>query len=90
MIAAKDSLGPRSTDQLPNSRKAYSAGKIHPELRVPRRDISLAPTRGVDGSVRQNESVRVYDTSGPWGDPTMDCEVRAGLPALRSRKTTAT
>ena len=84
MIAAKDSLGPRSTDQLPNSRKTYSVGTIHPGLRVPRREIALAPTRGADGSVQENESVRVYDTSGPWGDPAMDCDVRAGLPALRA------
>ena len=84
MIAAKDSIGPRSTDQLPNSRKAYSAGKIHPDLRVPFREISLAPTNGVDGTVQQNEAVRVYDTSGPWGDPAADCDVRTGLPALRT------
>ncbi len=84
MIAAKDSIGPRSTDQLPNSRKIYTGGKIHPDLRVPAREISLAPTNGVDGSVRQNEAVRVYDTSGPWGDPAIPCDVRTGLPALRT------
>ncbi len=84
MIAAKDSIGPRSSDQLPNSRKIFTGGRIYPDLRVPCREISLAPTNGVDGSVRQNESVRVYDTSGPWGDPAARCDVRTGLPALRS------
>ena len=67
MIAAKDSLGPRSTDQLPNSRKVYSGGKIHQELRVPSREISLSVTNGVGGSVQQNEAVRVYDTSRSLG-----------------------
>ncbi len=84
MIAAKDSIGPRSSDQLPNSRKIFTGGRIYPDLRVPCREISLAPTNGVDGSVRQNESIRVYDTSGPWGDPAARCDVRTGLPALRS------
>src|SRR5438552_316019 len=30
---------------LPNSRKVYVAGKLHPDLRVPFREISLAPTK---------------------------------------------
>ena len=89
MIAAKDSLGPRSTDQLPNSRKIYTGGRLHPDLRVPCREISLAATRGADGTVQPNEAVRVYDTSGPWGDPNCACDVRSGLPTLRSSWITA-
>jgi len=27
--------------------------------------------------------VRVYDTSGPWGDPALRTDVREGLPSLR-------
>jgi phosphomethylpyrimidine synthase len=29
--------------------------------------------------------VRVYDTSGPWGDPDFDGDVAKGLPALRDK-----
>ena len=36
-----------------------------------------------DGRVEANEPVRVYDTSGPWGDPEVRCDVRDGLAALR-------
>ena len=53
---------------LPNSRKVYVSGKIHPEIRVPFREISLAPTKTMSGEIEINEPVRVYDTSGPWGD----------------------
>src|SRR5207247_2673139 len=32
-----------------------------------------------------NESVRVYDTSGPWGDPDFHGDVTDGLPPWRTR-----
>ncbi len=83
MIAAKDSLGPHSSDQLPNSSRVYAPGRIHPELRVPFREVSLANTNGPGGTVEANPAVRLYDTSGPWGDPTASCNVYEGLPALR-------
>src|SRR5436305_10446078 len=59
-----------SSDQLPNSRKIFVAGKIHPDIRVPFREIKLAPTKTMSGEIEVNEPVRVYDTSGPWGDPS--------------------
>ncbi len=83
MIAAKDSLGPHSSDQLPNSRRVYVDGNLHGDVRVPLREISLARTKNPDGSIEENLPIRVYDTSGAWGDPDLDCEVRQGLPALR-------
>ncbi|MGH9903041.1 MAG: phosphomethylpyrimidine synthase ThiC, partial [Pyrinomonadaceae bacterium] len=58
-------------------------------MRVPFREISLAPTRGADGRVEENPPVRVYDTSGPWGDPDCSPLVRDGLPALRREWITA-
>ncbi|MGH8024891.1 MAG: phosphomethylpyrimidine synthase ThiC, partial [Limisphaerales bacterium] len=83
MIASKDSFGPHSSDQLPNSKKVYVAGTIHPEVRVPMREITLAPTKTFNGRVEVNEPVRVYDTSGPWGDPDFAGSVTQGLPAPR-------
>src|SRR5216684_8428696 len=70
---------------LPNSKKIYVAGKIHPELRVPFREISLAPTKTMSGEIEDNEPVRVYDTSGPWGSDDVDLDVTSGLPALRAK-----
>src|SRR6266496_2944252 len=69
---------------LPNSRKVYVGGKIHPDIRVPFREISLAPTKSINGEIEVNEPVRVYDTSGPWGDPDFHGDVTQGLPALRA------
>ncbi len=70
---------------LPNSRKVYVAGKQHVDLRVPFREISLAPTKTMSGEIEVNEPVRVYDTSGPWGDPNIDVDVTQGLPPLRAK-----
>jgi phosphomethylpyrimidine synthase len=77
-----------------NSKKIYVAGKLHREIRVPFREISLAPTKLIgqieDSAaglpvILQNEPVRVYDTSGPWGDPDFHGDVTQGLPALRAK-----
>src|SRR5437762_7464367 len=70
---------------LPNSRKIYASGEIHPGIRVPFREITLAPTKSINGEIEINEPVRVYDTSGPWGDPDFHGEVTQGLPPLRSK-----
>src|SRR5437667_305386 len=36
---------------FPNSRRVYIAGKVHPDLRVPFREISLAPTKSMNGGI---------------------------------------
>jgi phosphomethylpyrimidine synthase len=77
-----DSAAP--SNPLPNSRKVYVAGRLHVDLRVPFREIALAPTKTMNGEIEINEPVRVYDTSGPWGDPNVDVDVAHGLPPLRS------
>src|SRR5215470_10631757 len=85
MIASENSFEPHSRDALPNSRKVYVPGTLHPDLRVPMREISLSLTKLRDGSVEVNEPVRVYDTSGPWGDPEFSGDVTRGLPGLRDK-----
>ncbi|MEI9892436.1 MAG: phosphomethylpyrimidine synthase ThiC [Chthoniobacter sp.] len=84
MIAPKDSLEPHSLDQLPASTRVYLEGSIHPEVRVPVREIALTPTRTVSGATEPNAPVRVYDCSGPWGDPDFTGTSDEGLPALRA------
>jgi phosphomethylpyrimidine synthase len=75
-----------NSSPLPNSRKIYVPGSLHPNLRVPFREISLAPTKTMSGEIEVNEPVRVYDTSGPWGDTAVadTLDVENGLPALRT------
>jgi phosphomethylpyrimidine synthase len=82
MIAPNESF--ESTPALPNSRKIHIEGTIHPGVKVPMREISQSPTRRADGTVEENPPVRVYDTSGPWGDVDYAGDVRDGLPALRA------
>src|ERR1041385_4862667 len=83
MIATKDSFEPHSSEQLPNSKRVYVRGSIHPDARVPMREIELTPTKSYTGAVTANEPVRVYDCSGPWGDPNFTGTSEEGLPALR-------
>ena len=71
--------------QLPNSKKTYVSGRLHPDIRVPVREISLAPTKSINGEIEINEPVHVYDTSGPWGDPDFHGDVTQGLPPLRAK-----
>jgi phosphomethylpyrimidine synthase len=71
--------------QLPNSQKVYVSGTLHEDVRVPFREISLAPTKTIAGGIEVNEPTRVYDTSGPWGDPDFGGEVEQGLPRLRAK-----
>ena len=82
MIASKDSFEPHSSEQLPNSRRIYVEGKL-PGVRVPMREIELAPTKSFNGAIEKNDPVRVYDCSGPWGDPQFTGSVEQGLPTLR-------
>ncbi|HEV2436470.1 MAG TPA: phosphomethylpyrimidine synthase ThiC, partial [Verrucomicrobiae bacterium] len=83
MIASKDSFEPHSREQLPASKRVYVQGAIHPDVRVPMREIELTPTKSYTGAIEINEPVRVYDCSGPWGDPKFAGSVEQGLPALR-------
>ena len=83
MIATKDSFEPHSSEQLPNSQRVFVAGQVHASVRVPMREIELSPTKGFNGQTESNAPVRVYDCSGPWGDPQFTGTVEEGLPALR-------
>lgn len=67
---------------LPNSRRIYVDGQ-QPGVRVPFREIDQNPTRNFRNELEDNPPVRVYDTSGPYGDPALRTDVREGLSQLR-------
>ncbi len=69
---------------FPNSTRIYIAGSLDPRVRVPMREIALSPTKDFIGRAEANDPVRVYDCSGPWGDPAFQGTVERGLPALRA------
>src|SRR5438094_6557629 len=81
--ASTETAADGSGDKFPNSKKIYVGGKLHRDVRVPFREISLAPTKSMNGETEVNEPVRVYDTSGPWGDPSVTLDPVQGLPPLR-------
>ncbi|MGH9317739.1 MAG: phosphomethylpyrimidine synthase ThiC [Thermoanaerobaculia bacterium] len=68
-------------DPLPGSKKIHVPGPQG--MRVPMREIALAPTRGLRGEVELNAPLRVYDTSGPYTDPKAEIDLHRGLPELR-------
>ncbi len=86
-MAKKDripSKGKITRDEYPNSKKIYVKGEIH-DIEVAMREISLDPT--IDNTTRKkiedNQAVCVYDTSGPYTDPSIDIDVHKGLAKLR-------
>src|SRR5215475_12131713 len=83
MIASKSEFEPQSSEPLPSSSKVYISGKLHPDIKVPLREITLTPPKSFNGKTETNAPVRVYDCSGPWGDPNIGGDVEKGLPALR-------
>lgn len=72
----------------PGSEKVYMEGKMYPYLRVGMRQVNLTPTVTIDDMgqrhTRENGSVMVYDTSGPYTDPNVAIDINAGLPRTRS------
>jgi phosphomethylpyrimidine synthase len=85
MIASTGSIEPHSSDQLPASSRVYVQGELFPDVQVPFREIGLTPTKRMDGTFEENPPVRVYDCSGPWGDPSFTSTSAEGLPGLRTK-----
>ncbi|MEQ9906260.1 phosphomethylpyrimidine synthase ThiC [Pectobacterium aroidearum] len=72
---------------FPNSKRIYLTGS-RDDIAVPMREIQLSPTL-LGGSkdnpqYEPNEPIPVYDTSGPYGDPAAQPDVRIGLAKLRA------
>jgi phosphomethylpyrimidine synthase len=65
----------------PAARRIYEQGP-RSDVRVPFREVTLEPTP-TQGGAEQNAPVRLYDTSGPHGDPAVQIDLRAGLDPLR-------
>ncbi len=87
MISSKDKVAEYAEidnqEPLPASKRIYITGSLYSSVRVPMREVRLSPTKKIDGTLEKNEPVRLYDCSGPWGDPDFHGEVTEGLSALR-------
>lgn len=67
-----------TTGPLPASNKVYQSGRLHPQLRVPHREIATHPSAN-------EPPLPVYDTSGPYTDPQAEIDINKGLPRWRTR-----
>ncbi|MDN3596042.1 phosphomethylpyrimidine synthase ThiC [Zunongwangia endophytica] len=71
---------------FPNSEKIYVKGQLHENVNVPMRKINLEDTVDkFNGTKTANDSVLVYDTSGPFTDPNIEIDVRQGLKPIRQQ-----
>src|SRR6202049_284644 len=61
-----------TTGPLPSSRSIFVTRNEAPDVRVPLREIILSEGAG-------EPNLPVYDTSGPYTDPTVTIDVNAGL-----------
>ncbi|CAM8646465.1 ThiC Thiamine biosynthesis protein ThiC [Oxalobacteraceae bacterium] len=81
-LAATATVDEAAIQPLPNSRKIYVSGS-RPDIRVPMRQITQSDTPASFGA-EKNPPVFVYDTSGPYTDPTVKIDIRSGLEPLRA------
>jgi len=65
-----------TTGSLPASTKIFRSGVLHPDIRVPLREIALHPSAN-------EPPVTVYDSSGPYTDPAKTIRIEQGLERLR-------
>ena len=79
-----DALSAEVREPFARSRKIYVEGS-RPDIRVPMREITQTATRlhHSDGEA-PNPPVTVYDTSGPYTDPSVPIDLLSGLAPLRS------
>ena len=80
-LAATAEVDAAAVAPLPKSRKVYEVGS-RPDIRVPFREIEQEDTSTSFGG-EKNPPLTVYDTSGPYTDPSVKIDIRRGLPELR-------
>ena len=82
LVRAAQELSEAVTRPIPGSRKIHVQG-LRADIRVPMREIEQAQTPTLFGG-EANPPITVYDTSGPYTDPSYQVDLAAGLPELRA------
>ncbi len=57
--------------------KVFVAGELYPDIRVPFREVAVHPSAN-------EPPVTMYDSSGPYTDPTVTIDIKKGLPRVKS------
>ena len=84
MIKKVDNQTDNEHSSFPFSNKVYVEGSSS-SVQVPMREIPLASSSLPNGEKESNSPIRVYDTSGAWGDANFHKDSTKGLPSVRSR-----
>ncbi|MEO9571668.1 MAG: phosphomethylpyrimidine synthase ThiC [Polaribacter sp.] len=78
--------GQVTRNPFPNSKKIYVQGKLHSQIKVAMREISLSDTvDSITKSKTPNEPITVYDTSGPYTDPNKEINIHNGIERIREK-----
>jgi phosphomethylpyrimidine synthase len=75
--AVMKETGTIPTGERAGSRKVYVAGQLFPDIRVPFREVAVHPSAN-------EPPVTIYDSSGPYTDPTVSIDITKGLPLVKS------
>jgi phosphomethylpyrimidine synthase len=75
--AVMKETGTIPTGERAGSRKVYVAGELYPDIRVPFREVAVHPSAN-------EPPVTIYDSSGPYTDPTVTIDIKRGLPRVKS------
>jgi phosphomethylpyrimidine synthase len=75
--AVMKETGTIPTGERAGSRKVYVAGQLFPDIRVPFREVAVHPSAN-------EPPVTIYDSSGPYTDPTVTIDIQRGLPLVKS------
>lgn len=75
--AVMKETGSIPTGEREGSRKVYVAGELYPDIRVPFREVAVHPSAN-------EPPVTIYDSSGPYTDPTVTIDIKRGLPLVKS------
>jgi phosphomethylpyrimidine synthase len=71
-----------TTQPLPASNKVHVHSHYRPDINVAMRAITVSsaqPRHGAEGNGHVNPPLMVYDTSGPYTDPSVKTDIRKGL-----------
>jgi phosphomethylpyrimidine synthase len=80
-LASLSTVNAAFVKPLPNSSKIFVKGS-RDDILIPMRQIKLTDTIG--DLAEKNEPIHVYDTSGPYTDPTKSINFRDGIESLRT------
>jgi phosphomethylpyrimidine synthase len=75
--AVMKETGTIPTGERAGSRKVYVSGELYPDIRVPFREVAVHPSAN-------EPPVTIYDSSGPYTDPTVTIDIKRGLPLVKS------